>query len=296
MRGHRARAGPRHRRHGGGDAAARTFADRGYKNPAAALADLLGWERFEARRRITAADQVSARANLDGTPLPARLPATAAAFAAGAIGLRHVEVIATLMASPAAERIDADRLAHAEPILAERAAEYTPTQLHTWSADLIDKLDQDGPEPDDNPPGPDQRAHDHPAHRAPRRHRERPVRRPSAVDNIAALRDAKAKPSGTDDHRMMPQRQAEALAEICGYVLDHGDVPECGGLCGVRHPAARLAPRVTAAVPGRGAQAGVPVPPPHRRRRNPEDPVRAQPHRRPHRRPRRHHRHHHPPR
>ena len=27
----------------------------------------------------------------------------------------------------------------------------------------------------------------------------------------------------------MGRRQAEALADVCGYVLDHGDVPECGG-------------------------------------------------------------------
>ncbi|MEJ3656602.1 hypothetical protein WEH80_26910 [Actinomycetes bacterium KLBMP 9759] len=24
-------------------------------------------------------------------------------------------------------------------------------------------------------------------------------------------------------------RRAEALADICGYVIDHGDVPECSG-------------------------------------------------------------------
>jgi hypothetical protein len=34
------------------------FAERGYKSPARALADLLGWEGFEARRRVVAADQV----------------------------------------------------------------------------------------------------------------------------------------------------------------------------------------------------------------------------------------------
>ena len=35
-----------------------TFAERGYKSTAGALRDLLGWERFEARRRVTAAEQV----------------------------------------------------------------------------------------------------------------------------------------------------------------------------------------------------------------------------------------------
>ena len=45
---------------------------------------------------MTAAEQVTPRTGLDGAVLPARLPATAAVFAAGRTGLRHVEVIAGL--------------------------------------------------------------------------------------------------------------------------------------------------------------------------------------------------------
>lgn len=60
------------------------FTERGYRSAAGALADLLGWERFEARRRVVAAEHVAARAGLDGAPLPARLPATAAVFRAWA--------------------------------------------------------------------------------------------------------------------------------------------------------------------------------------------------------------------
>src|SRR3954465_6010207 len=58
------------------------FAGRGYKSAAAALSDLLGWEGFEARRRVVVAEQVTSRVGLDGAPLPARLPATPTAFAA----------------------------------------------------------------------------------------------------------------------------------------------------------------------------------------------------------------------
>ena len=53
------------------------FAERGYKSPTRALSDLLGWEHFEAHRRVSAAEQVAPRAALDGSVLPARLPATA---------------------------------------------------------------------------------------------------------------------------------------------------------------------------------------------------------------------------
>jgi 5-methylcytosine-specific restriction protein A len=48
-------------------------------------------------------------------------------------------------------------------------------------------------------------------------------------DAIAAVVDAKARPLTSDDRRPAGERQAAALAEVCGYVLDHGDVPECGG-------------------------------------------------------------------
>ena len=48
-------------------------------------------------------------------------------------------------------------------------------------------------------------------------------------DAIATVIDAHAKPLTADDDRSTGERQAEALAEVCGYVLDHGDVPKCGG-------------------------------------------------------------------
>ena len=48
-------------------------------------------------------------------------------------------------------------------------------------------------------------------------------------DAIAALVDAHARPVDGDDRRTPAQRQAEALADACGYVLDHADVPACGG-------------------------------------------------------------------
>jgi hypothetical protein len=51
------------------------FAERGYRDAVAALADLLGWDRAEARRRVSAAEQVCPRTTLDGAALPARLPA-----------------------------------------------------------------------------------------------------------------------------------------------------------------------------------------------------------------------------
>ena len=42
------------------------FAERGYKSPVQAFSDLLGWEGFEARRRVVAAEQVTSRTGMDG--------------------------------------------------------------------------------------------------------------------------------------------------------------------------------------------------------------------------------------
>lgn len=75
------------------------FTERGYKTMAAGLSDLVGWERFEARRRVVAAEQVVPRVGLDGSVLPARLPHTAAVFAAGQASLRHVDAVATVLSS-----------------------------------------------------------------------------------------------------------------------------------------------------------------------------------------------------
>jgi Domain of unknown function (DUF222)/HNH endonuclease len=204
------------------------FAARGYRSSAAAVADLLGCERFEARRRVVAAEQVTARVGLDGAVLPARLPATAAVFASGRAGLRHVEAIAKVLHSPAAERLTPEQWAGVEEQLAAKADCYTPTELHAWGTALVELLDQDGAEPDDRPPPPLNELH---LTRSAAGGGKIQGRFDDAAmfDAIATVLDAHAKPLTGDDDRAVGQRQAEALADICGYVLDHGDVPECGG-------------------------------------------------------------------
>ncbi|MGH3565706.1 MAG: DUF222 domain-containing protein [Pseudonocardia sp.] len=68
---------------------------------------------------------------------------------------------------------------------------------------------------------------------APRRGRRKGRFDDAAIfDAIATVIDARAKPLTADDDRSTPERQAQALAEVCGYVLDHGPsdmLPERGG-------------------------------------------------------------------
>ena len=207
-----------------------TFTARGYPKTVGALSDLLGWDGFEAHRRVVAAEQACERIALDGTILQARLPVTGKAFAAGRAGLRHVEVIAGLLGSAAAGRLSEGQRAGVDEQLAAKAEVLTPSQLRRWGAALVEQLDEDGPEPDDAPPAVVNELH-------VRRHRTGPggtikgrFDDAALFDAIASLIDAKATPLDSDDLRGVGRRQAEALADICSYVLDHGDqVPDCGG-------------------------------------------------------------------
>ena len=123
------------------------FADKGYKSAAQALADLMGWDRAEARRRVSAAEQVCPRTGLDGAALPARLPATAQQFATGAAGLRHVEVITRVLAGPSAQRLSPTVWSGAEAELAAHADRYTPSELLEWGADWSTRWTRTDPSP-----------------------------------------------------------------------------------------------------------------------------------------------------
>jgi hypothetical protein len=205
------------------------FAERGYKSAAAAVADMVGCERFEARRLVTAAEHVSPRVGLDGSALPARLSATAEVFRAGRASLRHVEVLAKVLGTAAAGRLSPQVWAGAEQVLAEKATEYTPSELLSWGTELVEKLDQDGAEPDDRPPTAVNELYVTPYSGKPGGAIKGRFDDAALFDAIASVIDAHARPLTSEDTRGVPQRQAEALADICAYVLDHGDVPECGG-------------------------------------------------------------------
>ena len=208
------------------------FTARGYQHLALALADLLGWDRAEAARRVTAAEHVMPRVGLDGTVLPPKLEATAAVFAAGGCSLRHVEVIARALASAAAGRLTPQVWAGAEAALAAQAGTYTPAELAGWARTLIDRLNQDGAAPDHAEPEPvNELFLTRNPHGAGGRIKAR-FDDAALFDAIVTLLDAQAQPVDSHDHRPLGQRQAEALANACGFVLDHGaaaGIPDTGG-------------------------------------------------------------------
>ncbi|MGE3257941.1 DUF222 domain-containing protein, partial [Pseudonocardia sp.] len=212
-----------------------TFLIKGYTSTTKALADLLGMEWADARRRVLVAGQAAERVALDGTVLPATLTATAKVFAAGGCSARQVEVVARVLSSDAARRLTPDVWAAAEEQIAAKAGDYSPTDLQAWGTALVETLDQDGPEPEDRPPAPGvnelflTRDRSGSGGKIKGRFDD-----PALYDAIARVVDAGARPVDAADaeERSLGQRQAEALADACGYVLDHADaevLPAGGG-------------------------------------------------------------------
>ena len=208
-----------------------TFARWGQR-PVTALADLLGIEHVEARRVVTAAEQALPRTDLLGQVLPARLPATAAAFTTGTATLRHVEVIARLLSGPAAARLQPGTWGSLEQQLAGQVGNLTPTALRDWGSTLLNLLDQDGARPDDDrdpAEGSELRLSRDPGGGGWVKGRFTDA---AMYDLIAGMIDTKSAPLTADDHRPVEQRQAEAMAEIFGWVATHGDTtvaPTSGG-------------------------------------------------------------------
>ncbi|MGE2725925.1 DUF222 domain-containing protein [Mycolicibacterium pulveris] len=102
----------------------------------------------EAHRRVTEAELLAPRQAMTGQPLPAALPATAAAQAHGLINAEHLEVIRKSIAKLPGW-VDAVTRDQFEVDLVRTAVKVGPKEL-TDTADLrLFLLDQDGPEPTD---------------------------------------------------------------------------------------------------------------------------------------------------
>ena len=202
------------------------------QRPVTAVSELLGVEHRDARRIITAADHVCPRVDLQGQVLPPLLPATAAAFESGAASLRHVEVVAKLMGSPAAHGCPPKRW----PARKSRSPPWPPTPppppCYSWGVELLELLDQDGAEPDDREPEPVDEMFLTPNPDGAGGRIKGRIDSADLYDLIASVLDAKSAPLTKDDQRPLGRRQADAMAEVFGYVADHAEpdmLPSAGG-------------------------------------------------------------------
>jgi Domain of unknown function (DUF222)/HNH endonuclease len=113
------------------------------------VADWLRISCAEARRRLRDAQQLAPRVSLTGQPLPPRLPATAAAWRAGALDEQHLRVIQTFMRD-LPEAIAADTVERAERFLADQAKELRPDQLEKVAHRCAITINPDGKFSDDD--------------------------------------------------------------------------------------------------------------------------------------------------
>jgi hypothetical protein len=202
------------------------FTSRGYARPTDALADLLGWDRAVAQRRVKAADAVIERTSTDGQVLPPRLPATAGAFQTGQLDLARVEVISTALGSGPARRISPKDWEVAEQQLADYAAAGArPSEVKTFARRLLDLLDQDGAQPRDDQHGPSWlRLTPDPDGGGYLRGRLNA----SGYAAVATAIDALSAPKPGVGAALV-ERQADALVDLARFALDHNDLSTSGG-------------------------------------------------------------------
>ncbi|MDQ3989613.1 MAG: HNH endonuclease [Actinomycetota bacterium] len=206
--------------------------EHGYATTRAMLAEVHRLAPREATARQARCEQLATRRSLTGEVLPPRLPATAAALAEGAIGTGHVEVIGQVMHG-AADRFDPQTCASVEEQVVSFARKYSPRETGVLGAQLLNRLDADGPEPaePDEAPRPDNTLF-------LGRSRRGGLKLTGEFDAageaaIRAMIDALAKPrpaiDGVPDERSLPARQGDALVDAAHQVLGFGELPDCGG-------------------------------------------------------------------
>ncbi|HEY2762464.1 MAG TPA: DUF222 domain-containing protein, partial [Pseudonocardiaceae bacterium] len=184
--------------------------------------------RGEARARVSAAGEVLPGCGVDGTPVPPRLPETAAAVAQGAIGAADVTVIRSVLARIPGHLDDGTR-AEVEAELARHARTLDAGQLATLGRRMLAYLDEDGPPPREQP--------------ETRRRlsftdrdggyalsgwldREATEILRAALSPLAAPRPAT---ETAPDPRDPAQRDADALVDLAQRALGAGDLPTEGG-------------------------------------------------------------------
>lgn len=187
----------------------------GYRSTANLLGDALRVDAAEAKRLVDRAGRLMPGVALSGEPLAPELPAAAAASAAGVVSEGHLSVIGSTMRHLASvPGLDAQVLAEAEASLVGHAATLAPRGLAKAALRLVETLDPDGTAPVEEPEPSDE------AHVVRRRDGSlaMTVRIHGAADAelIVEVLDALAAPAGADDTRTRPQRNAEAVKELCG--------------------------------------------------------------------------------
>jgi uncharacterized protein DUF222/HNH endonuclease len=197
-----------------------TFARYGNRKPETALRDLTGVEYGPAVQLVSAAQAVAGQVDAQGESVPPVLPATAAGFAAGAFGVQQVAVAAGLMGSPVAQRLTAEARVEVEAEIARLASECGPRKLRALGVEVIARADRDGSDEEAEPQVNELRIIPFPGGGGKIK---ATFTDPVRFNQVLAVIDAKSAPLTKDDTRTTPERQADALVDVCGFVAEHGD-------------------------------------------------------------------------
>ena len=200
------------------------FAELGVR-PATAIADQLRIRESEARRIVAVARAVFPT-TLGGVALEPRLPATAMALAGWEIDQAHAEVIEHALGGDQARRISPEQWVGLEEQLAGLARDYRPDELAKLAAQLLDRLDQDGPPPNDDEPQVNELHLSASADGVGGRIKGR---LDAATFEVLARSIRAVLCPAADEGKTLGERQADALGEICEHALDEGRLPLEGG-------------------------------------------------------------------
>jgi hypothetical protein len=221
----------------------------GHRTPVQLIATSTGGHPGDAHRLIQVGEATTGRMTFSGERAPARHPHVAAALTAGTIGVAAASAITTML-DRVALRADRAQLDDAEQALTEQAALLTLTELNALLRRAEAYLDPDGLEP---------RLADLRSQRSLRIREEasgmisltglfdpesaapiktvidalvtaqlRATRTSNPEPDDAGGGDADAEGDLEPEQRSIPQRQADALADICRHMLACDDKTTTG--------------------------------------------------------------------
>jgi hypothetical protein len=206
------------------------YADSGARSARVWLRRLLNLSEEDAKARVEVACAVQERVALDGSPLPAELPATAEVLRDGEMSLAHARAINDGMGklpswAGAQERADAERL------LARQARTFSPKQVRVLAERVRYLMDQDGALADEDEQVQRRELHfgvgrDGMTVLKGRLDRETGAKLQAALESLAAPRPER---DGEKDSRSAGQRNADAFADLLDIALGADDLPRAGG-------------------------------------------------------------------
>jgi hypothetical protein len=202
----------------------------GYPSLPAFLNHLLHLNTPDASRLVAHAEQITETVTPTGHVRPAPLPTVRQALHKGELDPRHVDAVAdTLTRLPDWAGVEHRELV--ESTLAETARSENPRVVREHGRILLDRIDQDGTEPDDEPA---ETGNEFRYRRLPGGGMSFRGRLDAeAASTLDALLGPLAKPQQTDgipDLRAPEQRVGDGVAAIIQLAANAGDAPARGGV------------------------------------------------------------------